>query len=284
MTNFTEQENELLAKIDEISAIPRNTVAEHYMRLICTKDFILHLLEFRNNENRYLSPATTKRYLADIQLANWHFNAPLPIVLGRDGIILDGQHRLQAYAEHGESVSLAFLLSNQYETPLNTPFDLGKKRRIFEVISRPKEATCIITRIIARGLRVQTPSVSQINDYYDLLYPPVERVLNAANVTIPGCNQTILQAVVALLYARYGEETIIDRYKHFLLGDDSLKGLAANFRKDLGRKKIPIGTQFTTLYSIFDPSRELRFQKKIPRVERSRRINKSVSSWFAELR
>lgn len=82
---------------------------------------ILH----RNNHNRPISDLTVKRYAQMMRQGKWQFNGE-PIIIGEDGSLIDGQHRLKAIID-SKSTQEMIVVKGVSKTAYQT-IDIGKKR------------------------------------------------------------------------------------------------------------------------------------------------------------
>lgn len=82
---------------------------------------ILH----KNNHNRPISDLAGKRYAKMMRDGKWQFNGE-PIIIGEDGSLIDGQHRLQAIIDSKATLEMVIVKGinkSAYKT-----IDIGKKR------------------------------------------------------------------------------------------------------------------------------------------------------------
>lgn len=80
-----------------------------------------------NTHNRKIRQRTVVRYRADMEAGLWAMAAD-PIRFDRNGVLLDGQHRLIALSELPESVSIPFLVVRGLPPESQGVMDQGSKR------------------------------------------------------------------------------------------------------------------------------------------------------------
>lgn len=85
-----------------------------------------------NTSNRRASPATVQRYARDMESGAWQLNGET-IKIGRSGRLLDGQHRLKAVVESGETV--AMLVVEGLDERVFDTLDIGEKRQFSQQLA-----------------------------------------------------------------------------------------------------------------------------------------------------
>lgn len=87
----------------------------------------------RNVEhNRRINRALVERYALDMKNGDWSEENGETIKIGRDGTLLDGQHRLSAVVESGQTVR--FLVVRNVEPDALSTVDAGKSRSFADVL------------------------------------------------------------------------------------------------------------------------------------------------------
>ncbi|MFW5871503.1 MAG: hypothetical protein ACOCUT_00200 [bacterium] len=89
-----------------------------------TPDFARYLIS-GNEKNRPISNSNTRKYATDICKDNWH-ETNIGIGIYYDGVIADGQHRLQAVIDTGKSITSLVVFNLSLEAGI--AIDDGKKR------------------------------------------------------------------------------------------------------------------------------------------------------------
>lgn len=79
----------------------------------------------KNTRNRPVSDPTVKKYANLMRKGKWEFNGE-PIIVAKDGTLVDGQHRLQAILDSGSTLKMLVVYGVENEA-FHT-IDIGKKR------------------------------------------------------------------------------------------------------------------------------------------------------------
>ncbi len=89
------------------------------------------LIEKHNGHNRSVSQARVEQYAADMRRGDWTVNGEA-VKIGRDGRVLDGQHRLLACLE--ADIGFQTLLITGLEAAAQETMDQGKARTFDDVL------------------------------------------------------------------------------------------------------------------------------------------------------
>jgi len=118
--------------------------------VIMTPEVAALLLE-RNEGNRTMNYRNLTQLKADINAGSWAFNGE-PIIVSRDGLLNDGQHRLTAIVETGVSVPLLVCFGLDRES--RKTVDQGAKRDAGDILAldgvRNARSSAAIASVILR--------------------------------------------------------------------------------------------------------------------------------------
>lgn len=106
------------------------------------------LLE-RNPDNRNIKPIKLAQYEADMRAGRWAFNGE-PIIVSKDGLVNDGQHRLRAMVEANCTLPCLFVFGVERETRLTV--DQGAYRNASDFLSMEGVENATIVAGIGRLL------------------------------------------------------------------------------------------------------------------------------------
>lgn len=104
-------------------------------------------LDTKNSRNRPVSQTTVDRYVQEIKAGNWKLNGQ-PIIFGKSGQLLNGQHRLKAIVQANKSIETAVLFAVDDET-FDT-IDDGNNRSLADVFAINGETN---SALLAPGVR-----------------------------------------------------------------------------------------------------------------------------------
>lgn len=75
-------------------------------RELITPEYAEELLRNNYEHNRKLGMGAVKAYASDMMTGLWNTNVVQPISITKDGVLIDGQHRLRAVVEYGSPVMM----------------------------------------------------------------------------------------------------------------------------------------------------------------------------------
>jgi len=87
---------------------------------------LARLLLARNPDNRRLSADAVEKYARDIANGNWRFNGE-PVVISKDGLLNDGQHRCESVVLANEPISVVFVFGVDRDSRFT--LDQGQMRK-----------------------------------------------------------------------------------------------------------------------------------------------------------
>lgn len=115
----------------------------------------------RNTHNRDVNGLRVEQYAADMAAGNWHLNGEA-VKIGSNGAILDGQHRLLAIVEAGQTIEL--LIVTGLDPKTQETMDQGLPRSFGDVLQLRGESNYYVlaaaTRVVAVYERDGSPAQS----------------------------------------------------------------------------------------------------------------------------
>lgn len=105
-----------------------------------TPSLARHLLA-RNPDNRTISADAVEKYARDIVNGNWRFNGE-PIVIAKDGLLNDGQHRCEAVVLADEAISVVFVFGVDRDSRFT--LDQGKMRKAGDYLGMHGHADTLV--------------------------------------------------------------------------------------------------------------------------------------------
>jgi hypothetical protein len=121
-----------------------------FSQLVITPQMAKNMLT-RNKNNRNLSMRTVENYAKDMRAGHWQVNGE-SIKIGKDGSLLDGQHRLSAVIKSGIPVPL--VLIEDIDNDSFFTIDTGKKRTAGQIAQLSGEKNGNRVAAIARMIRL----------------------------------------------------------------------------------------------------------------------------------
>lgn len=212
-----------------------------------------------NGRNRVLRRTLVRQLEAAIRRGEWKMTHQ-PIALDREGVLLDGQHRLHAILLSG--VACRSLVAFDAERETFDCIDIGAKRSLGDVLSLPVDQASIlrfIANLMVSGNQV-TPQ--QAERYWPLIEKHVNDLLAASSTkrryvtTAP-----IMSAAVLRLLGGMDRQYVLGTWRALvLLAFAELPPVAASFLKQLmqntARKSIADRAAFRRAWVVFNESEQ----------------------------
>ena len=189
-----------------------------------------------NNFNRPLKPRLVENYVRQILAGNWR-RTHQGIAFDAEGVLLDGQHRLHAILQSGQTVPmLIFLNENQ---AAHESIDGGKKRSFLDVVrlelldnTIKEKHLCVLKGMWAgRYCKNQNHLTSaELGNMFRRYHVGVRFAVDLLDIS--GLNDTTLMAVIARAYYTVPQEQLLEFCRILHTGDLSHPSakLIADFR------------------------------------------------------
>ncbi len=117
--------------------------------------------------NRRISARQVDLYSREMDKGRWIANVLVPIVLGTDGKLIDGQHRLAAVVRHGRPVEFSVVVADRRDVDLaseNRRRTIADRLRIFDGLTQDVNSTVSAIRLARQ--RMMHGLVSMKSDAY----------------------------------------------------------------------------------------------------------------------
>jgi ribosomal protein S9 len=143
----------------------------------------------KNPENRTISEKTVENYTRDIKHGAWQFNGE-PIIVAKDGMMNDGQHRCMAVVISGKPIKVCLIVGVERST--RTTLDQGRIRTMGDYLSMDGHAYSNSLAVTARmvwqwqryslvsGSGKYRPTKSEVLDIVATT-PKIERSIHAVS-------------------------------------------------------------------------------------------------------
>ena len=176
-----------------------------------------------NNFNRPLKPRLVENYVRQILDGNWR-RTHQGIAFDADGVLLDGQHRLHAVVQSGQTVSmLVFLNENQ---AAHESIDGGKRRSVLDVVrlelldNTIKEKHLSVLKGMWAGRYCKNQNhltAMELGNMFRRYHNSVRFAVDMLDMT--GLNDTTLMAVIARAYHTVPQEQLLEFCRILRTGD-----------------------------------------------------------------
>lgn len=135
---------------------------EQVQRTVITPDMARELLSY-NTHNRRSRSRVVSAYAADMIAGTWRWNGE-SIKFGKDGVLLDGQHRLLAVIEADVPVSM--LVIRGLEADTQETIDGGAKRKFSDLLQLRGETNFTSLAAITRAVNTWEAGFRRIGANY----------------------------------------------------------------------------------------------------------------------
>lgn len=136
-------------------------------------------LGYRHEKQRNLSAAAIDKYARDMSSGNWELTHQ-SVGFNRDGVLIDGHHRLSAVVKSGATVCMMVVFDLQAD--YTAPIDQGRGRKVGEIVGLDTRTVAIVTALhrlqTATVSFKATLSVSEVRDCYEANVDVVSSVLS----------------------------------------------------------------------------------------------------------
>lgn len=116
--------------------------------------------------NRKVSETYVKKYALDMKEGRWQADACPPIIVSRQGHLLDGQHRLLAVVDSGISVEMS--VREGVEDTIFASIDQGNTRKASQMVNmkyaHDSEAIAKVIYAFEKGASIRTALMGKINE------------------------------------------------------------------------------------------------------------------------
>ena len=221
----------------------------------------------KNYLNRKLNPNTVYRYYQQIVHGKWR-QTHQGIALDRNGILLDGQHRLAAICMANKSVEMLVFTNQSFNN--HEVIDGGKSRTNLDVIQLELQDCRINTkhlttlRAMFAGQKCVRPNWSskELNDKYKQHCDAVQFAVDQmASAYSPRVNDATVRGVIARAYYRVSEPKLrafcddlrsTDQPQSEIISDLRNWLVTLRNQREATRREIYYRTEYTLLAFVLD--------------------------------
>lgn len=226
-----------------------------------------------NKSNRAVSKQDVLRYSRDMKAGKWMLTHQ-GILVGKDGALIDGQHRLMAIVKSGVTVKMPVTYDESITTPLELPMDTGRKRSAFVSLGIPTQLSSVSNLAYKIANSGSIPTLSELKQVVDLVQPIYDLF---PKTTRKGITSAVMLAAIVQIMRGLDQDYIIETYDG-LVGDyKKLSPCAASFFCQLviDRTRMDTHELLARGVRIFDPANKYKTKSVI--VNREFAIQEAVS-------
>lgn len=172
----------------------------------------------KNETNRTLSLKTVEAYAEDMRQGHWDYRSDCGISIDSEGILRDGQHRLNAIIKYGKPVKFVI----RYNASSTGIYDAGRKRSDRDQLNMSRSDLPAVmrqtrfislVRMLISGDSGAKVTASQISDYIDNNFDKLAEFAPITNTTV---SKITTVTVYYSLYLAYLNGVAMTDIKHFM--------------------------------------------------------------------
>lgn len=213
-----------------------------------------------NHANRTPSKSVIEKYARDMSAGKWELTHQ-GILLGKNNMVIDGQHRLMAVVKSGVTVSMMVFVNPELTSALDVPVDVGHKRGLDVLLGCSKLEVAVGNLAYSLCSGNTYCSASDVEPYVRLFKAPVALLREDSKRTLKGFS-TAPVVLAASTRVLLGENSayIKSVYDAFINTDyEKLSKLpyAASFHRQVTVDRIGWSPRevFTRCMRVFDEKR-----------------------------
>lgn len=143
-------------------------ILERTQKIYITPELASVLLS-KNNTNRSLRKNTVLAYSQQMLKGEWKENNPDPIILSRNGKLLNGQHRLNAVLKSEKTLSWnIYIMDKDDVDPMDLMVDQALKRNSADILKKDLNTLATINKFLSNSTYGSgfKPSISKLNEFH----------------------------------------------------------------------------------------------------------------------
>lgn len=219
-----------------------------------------YLLE-KNIGNRKISRHRVSMYARDMQAGNWQLTHQ-GILLGKDGIVIDGQHRLHAVILSGCSVRMMVCVDDEKESAKNCMVDLQMPRSAAFIIGKSTNIVGVANLAIelSKGNgKTSNASIYEKERSIEIIEPYLDRLMNGSKSTTKNITVAPVMLAAILNIAKSRSDYAIEQFNYMRTADfGKLAPAPSSFYRQVAVDQIKTSRPelFARSFRAFDISRK----------------------------
>lgn len=217
---------------------------------VITPSMAKSMLE-NNKANRPISKSDVSRYARDMKSGNWVLTHQ-GILVGKDGALIDGQHRLMAVVTSGVALKFSVTYDENVSTPLELPLDTGRKRSGHVSLGVPKSLSAVSNVAFRLVTSKASPTLSELKKFVDLIHP-YHDILSKR--TRKGIGSGVTLAAIVQIMRGKDMDYVVDTYAGLVGNYKTLFPYPASFFNQVVVDRVQMDTyeSFARAIRAFDP-------------------------------
>ena len=137
---------------------------------------LLSLPSIEGEENRKPSIPAVYQYARDMSAGEWH-HSHSPIIIGKNNVLINGQHRLLAIVKSEKTVEMFIVFDDRYESPRDYLGDEGVKRSSSYTLRLTNHEASLAREFFSICSRSANPSKHEIYDAWKKIEVDYKRTI-----------------------------------------------------------------------------------------------------------
>lgn len=210
-----------------------------------------------NKSNRPLSKSTISCYVADMLSDNWKLTHQ-GLLVGRDGVLIDGQHRCHAVVRSGMTIDTLVTFDDALTGPLDVPVDVGTARDKAFILGVSKREAAVAAFVAKRLMGWNKISSAALRPYVDFIADDLGSLTGS---TKKNSSQAPVQAAAIVRIKLRREDAAYVRAAYAALVEDDFvfmgkAKIVGSFYKQLAIGSMDGYGLFARAFKAFDPQKQ----------------------------
>lgn len=222
--------------------------------------YAAYLLE-QNIGNRQIGQHRVRMYARDMQAGNWQLTHQ-GILLGKDGIVIDGQHRLHAVLLSGCSVPMMVCVDENIESARNCMVDLQMPRSAAFIIGKSTNLVGVANLAIELSEgngKTSNASIYEKERSINIVDPYFHQLMNGSKSTAKNITVAPVMLGAIINIAKSKSDYAIEQFNYMRTAEFvKLSPMTSSFYRQIAIDRIKTSRPelFARAFRAFDVSRK----------------------------
>jgi len=219
-----------------------------------TPELAEFLLEMNWEGNRSVTQNTVDRYANEMRHGNWMMTGE-PIIISKEGKVIDGQHRLWAVIESSCPIEIAITFGIEPNAYRN--INCGRTRTLAYRAGLDNRVSGALTTLVRTAYGAPEISQSSLRVFDQVFGDAIRHIIAMQDRRLNALRRSDVVAAAAIWYCAGHSEYVTKQYSAmFALNSSELAPVCRSFLKQAvdSSTKLPVGNPtFVKAFKAFDP-------------------------------